>query len=382
MRIGEYRNGMESVDVSSIGTGGGSIAWIDNANVLHVGPSSAGADPGPACYDKGGRLPTVTDANVVLGYVPDDYFLGGTIALERGLSEQAIEAHIAKPLGLDLIKAAHAISTLAGDNMAQEAFMVAVQKGLDPREFGLVVGGGAGPVHATSVAERLAIRDIYIPKQSAVFCALGGALADYKFILNRFLLRRDDVVSVAELRGLFDEMEEEALNILGKQGVSEKDTRLIRGAEIRYYGQLHDIEVLLPEAPRGDVVSGETLKALVAAFHKEHRGIYGWSDPAMPVTIAQLKLRAIGVRRPIALKKQPVRSEDPSAAFKRNRSVYFSDLGGFADTPCYDGDRLGHGHVIEGPAIVEETKTTIVVPPAYVLTIDAYENYMLRKKEG
>ncbi|MBW1803600.1 MAG: hydantoinase/oxoprolinase family protein [Deltaproteobacteria bacterium] len=382
MRIGEYRNGMESVDVSSIGTGGGSIAWIDKANVLHVGPSSAGADPGPACYGKGGRLPTVTDANVVLGYVPEDYFLGGTILLDRALSEKAIEEHIAGPLGIDLIGAAHAISTLAGDNMAQEAFMIAVQKGLDPREFGIVVGGGAGPVHATSVAERLAVRDVYIPKQSAVFCALGGALADYKFILTRFLLRRDDMVSAAEVKGLFDEMEEEGLNILGKQGVSEKDTKLIRGAELRYYGQLHDIEVLLPEAPRGDVVSDATVKALVAAFHKEHEGIYGWSDSAMPVTIAQLKLHAIGMRRPIELKKQTINPEDPSAAFKRNRSVYFNDAGGFTDTPCYEGDRLGHGNVIEGPAIVEETKTTVVVPKGHVLTIDAYENYILRKKEG
>ena len=259
--------------------------------------------------------------------------------------------------------------------------MIAVQKGLDPREFGLVVGGGAGPVHAASVAERLTIGDIYIPKQSAVFCALGGALADYKFILNRFLLRRNDMVSVAEVKGLFDEMEEEALNVLGKQGVGEKDTRLIRGAEIRYYGQLHDIEVLLSEAPKGDMVSDETLKALVSAFHKEHEGIYGWSNSAMPVTIAQLKLHAIGMRRPIELNKETVRSEELSVAFKRSRSVYFDEIGGFTDTPCYDGDRLGYGNVIEGPAIIEETKTTILVPMGYVLMIDAYRNNILRKKE-
>jgi N-methylhydantoinase A len=245
-----------------------------------------------------------------------------------------------------------------------------------------VVGGGAGPVHATSVAERLAIKDIYIPKQSAVFCALGGALADYKFILNRFLLRRDDIVSAAEVKGLFDAMEGEAADILRKQGVSEEETKLVRGAEIRYYGQLHDIEILLPEAPKGDVVSDETVKALVAEFHKVHGAIYGWSDSAMPVTIAQLKLHATGMRRPIVLNKQPISPEDPFSAFKRSRQVYFNDLGGFRDTPCYDGNRLRHGNMIEGPAIVEETKTTIVVPKGHVLTLDAYENYMLKKKEG
>jgi N-methylhydantoinase A len=382
MRIGEYRNSIESVDVSSIGTGGGSIAWIDKVNMLHVGPSSAGADPGPACYGKGGQLPTVTDASVVLGYIPTDYFLGGTIALDSTLSEKAIEKHIAKPLGIDLIEAANAISSLAGDHMAQEAFMVAVQKGLDPREFGLVVGGGAGPIFATAVAERLAIREIYIPKQSAVFCALGGALADYKFILNRFLLRRDDVATAAEVKKLFDSMEDEAVRILNRQGVSEKEIRLIRGAEIRYYGQLHDIEVLLPQVHETGVVSGQTVSALVAEFHKRHEAMYGWANPAMPVILVQLKLHAIGMRRPVELNKHPIHSADPSAAFKRKRQVYFSALGGFVDTVCYAGDRLRHGNVIAGPAIIEETKTTIVVPKGHVLTLDAYQNYVLRKKEG
>ena len=382
MRIGEFRNGIESVDVSSIGTGGGSIAWMDKLNMLYIGPASAGAVPGPACYDKGGQLPTVTDANVVLGYIPADYFLGGRIPLNKGLSEKAIEEYIARPLGIDIIEAAHAISSLAVDNMAQEAFMVGVQKGLDLREFGLVVGGGAGPVHATAVAERLAIKEIYIPKHSAVFCALGGALADYKFILNRFFLRRDDQVTAAEVKSLFGSMEEEAEGILGKQGVSKKETKLIYGAEIRYYGQLHDIDILLPDIHKIDVVNEKTVRALVSEFHKRHEAIYGWSDPAMPVTIAQLKLHAIGIRRPIELNRQPICSEDPSAAFKRNRQVYFKELGGFTDTPCYDGEGLRHGNVVTGPAIVEETKTTIVVPKGHVLALDAYENYSLRKKEG
>jgi N-methylhydantoinase A len=306
--------------------------------------------------------------------------LGGTIALDRSLSEKAIEEHIAKPLGIDLIDAAHAICSLAGDNMAQEAFMVAVQKGLDPREFTLVVGGGAGPIFAAAVADRLGIKEIYIPKHSAVFCALGGALADYKFILNRFLLRRDDLVSAAEVERLFDSMKEEAVGILNRQGVSEKETKLIRGAEIRYYGQLHDIEVLLSEAHEPNVVGEQIVRSLAAQFHKRHEAIYGWSNPAMPVTIAQLKLHAIGMRRPVELNKQPFHSADPSAALKRNRQVHFSALRGFVDTPCYAGDGLRHGNVIGGPAIIEETKTTIVVPKGHVLTLDAYENYIMRKE--
>jgi len=381
MRIGEYVNSVESVDVASIGTGGGSIAWIDGANMLRVGPSSAGADPGPACYQKGGELPTVTDANVVLGYIPEDYFLGGTMELDKGWAEKVIEEHVARPLNISVVEAAHAIATLAGDNMAQKTFMVAVQKGLDPREFGLVVGGGAGPVQAVAVAERLGIRNIYIPKHSAVFCAFGGALADYKFILNRFLLQRDDVVSLDVVKGHFDSMEKEAVELLARQGVGEEQIRMIRGAEVRYYGQLHDIEVLLPETRKRDMFTEDTLKEIVEEFHSRHESIFGWSDPNMPSIIAQLKLHAIGSRRRVELRKKEKKSEDATDALKRHRQVYFNNSGGFVNTPCYDGSRLGYGHVVNGPAIVEETKTTIVMPKGYELTIDAYENYIVSNME-
>ena len=379
MRIAEYINACEAVDVKSIGAGGGSIAWIDERNILRVGPSSAGADPGPACYGKGGQMPKVTDADVVLGYIPADYFLGGTISLDTSLAEKVIEENIAKPLGIDRIEAAHAISSLVEANMAQETFLSAVEKGLDPRDFSLVVGGGAGPVHAVAVADRLGVKQVYIPKHAAVFCAFGATLADYKYILNRFLYRRDDEVSVDEVKGLYDSLEEEGVAILTRQGVIEEEMKLIRGAEIRYFGQLHDIEVLLPEIKRGEPFTGETFKALIGEFHNRHQAIYGWSDPAMVVTISTVKLQAIGVRRLVELTKQPVFARDASAALKRKRRVYFKELGGFVETPCYDADRLRHGNVITGPAIIEEAKTTIVVPQGAELTVDAYENYIIRR---
>ena len=379
MRIGDLVNALESVDVTSIGAGGGSIVWIDGRNILHVGPSSAGADPGPACYGKGGQVPTVTDADVVLGYIPADYFLGGTISLDASLAEKVIEENIARPLGIDKIAAAHIISSLVEDNMAQGIFLSAVEKGLDPRDFSLVVGGGAGPVHAVAMAARLGIKQIYIPKQAAVFCALGAALADYEYILNYCLYRREDEVDVNELKGLYDSLEEEGVATLKRQGVSDKDMKLMRGAEMRYFGQLRDIVVFLPETKRGEIFSEETFQALIGKFHERHQAIYGWADPAMAVAISTLKLRAIGVRPLVELIKQPVGAKDPSAALKRKRRVYFKELGGFVETQCYDADRLRPGNVITGPAIIEETKTTIVVPQGAELTIDAYENYVIRR---
>lgn len=379
MRVGDSSNACEAVDVTSIGAGGGSIARIDERNMLYVGPYSASADPGPACYGKGGQMPTVTDADVVLGYIPPDYFLGGTMVLDKGLAEKVIEENIAKPLGIDTIDAAHAISSLVETNMAQQIFLSAVEKGLDPRDFSLVVGGGAGPVHAVSVADKLGIKEVYIPKHAAVFCALGAALADYKYILNRFLYRRDDEVSVDEVKALYDSLEEEGVAILTRQGVAEKDMKLIRCAEMRYFGQIHDIEGFLPEIKRGEHFTEETFKALIGEFHKKHQALYGWSNQAMPVTISTLKLQAIGARRPIKLEKQPASPQDPSAALKRKRRVHFKELGGFVETPCYNADQLRHGNVITGPAIIEETKTTLVVPQGAKLTVDAYENYIIRR---
>lgn len=375
--IGEYKNATESVDVASIGAGGGSIARLDERAMLYVGPASAGADPGPACYARGGEAPTVTDADVVLGHIPADYFLGGTMRLDTGRAEKAIEEQIAKPLGIGTIEAAAAISSLVEDNMANEIFLAAVKKGLDPRTFTLVVGGGAGPVHCAAVASKLGIRQVYIPKQAAVFCAFGAALADYKYILNRFLYRRDDDVDIEEVKTLFDGLEAEGVAVLERQGVAKENMKLVRGAEMRYFGQLHDVDVVIPEAHQQEPFSETTLKELIRSFHDVHRALFGWSDPAMPTVLAMLKLQAIGVRAPVKLERRPASGEDARAALKRRRPVYVKESARFEEVPCYDADRLRHGNAIVGPAIVEESKTTVVVPPGARLTVDAYENYFI-----
>ena len=379
MIVAGHRNALESVDVTSIGVGGGAIARVDSRGILCVGPNSAGADPGPACYGKGGQKPTLTDADVVLGYIPVDYFLGGTIPLQTALALKAIEGHVGRPLGIDVIQAAYAIKSLAEENMAKEAFLKFVNGGHDPREFVLVVGGGAGPVHAAAVAEKLQIEQLYIPKHAAVFCPFGILLADYKYILNRFYYRSGHEINADELKTLYLAMEKEGVDILKRQGIGEKNIKLVRGAAIRYFGQLHNIDILLPEVGVGEPFTEETVKSLVYGFHERHEDLYGRSDPSMPVTIETVKLHAVAKRRSFEMAKEPLCAEDSSAALKRKRQVYFEGRHGFIDTPCYDSKRLRHGNVMMGPAIIEGTNTTVVIPHEFRLNVDAYGNYIMRR---
>lgn len=372
---GDQRNAIETMDIPSIGAGGGAIAWIDDVGVLRIGPSSAGADPGPACYGKGGKQPTLTDANVLLGYIPPDYFLGGAIVLDEKLAKRAVDRVVAGPLKLDTVEAAHAISSLAESVMAERIFLTIVQKGYDPRDFVLIAAGGAGPVHAIALGHKLGMKNVYIPKHAAVFSALGGATADYGYVLNRFYYKRDDQADVSDLAKLFRSLEKEAVDVLRRQGVAKADMALVRGAEMRYFGQLRDIDVALPESRLGAEFTDDTFTDLVGRFHERHEALYGWGDRKLPATIAMLKVRGIGKRRPFALTEQPSGKKDPAGALKRKSKVYFKDMGGFVDTPCYDGNQLKHGHVITGPAIIEEKRTTVVVPQACEIVVDRYDNY-------
>jgi len=375
--IGDQKNAIETMDIPSIGAGGGAIGWIDKLGVLRIGPSSAGAEPGPACYGKGGQEPTLTDANVMLGYIPADFFLGGTIALDKDLAKKAIDEKIAKPLGLGTIEAAYSMSSLAETITAERIFLTIVEKGYDPGDFVLVVGGGAGPVHAIALAKKLGMKGVYIPKHASVFSAFGGAVADYGHVLNSFFYQRDDIADIDAASRTFNDLEEEAIEILKRQGVEDKNMALVRGAEMRYFGQLRDIIVSLPESLPGEEFTKHTFKELVKSFHERHKELYGWSDPKLPAVLAILKVRGIGKRRPFVATEHPLSGQNPSGALKRKRQVYFKNLDGFAETDCYDGELLKSGNVVKAPAIIEEKKTTVVVPPGSEITVDRFDNYLV-----
>jgi N-methylhydantoinase A len=227
------------------------------------------------------------------------------------------------------------------------------------------------------MARRLGIEQVYIPKHAAVFAALGGASAYYGHVLNRFLYRRDDQMDVPDIKTLYDSMEQEASDIFARQGISTDAMLMVRSAEMRYFGQLHDIDILLPATKIGRPFTDADLKTLIDAFHSRHAALYGWGDPKLPVVIALPKVRAIAKRHPLKLTKQPESGQDPLQALKRRRSAYFKEMGGYIDTPCFEGNLLQPGNVIEGPAIIEEEKTTVVIPPDSNILVDTYSNYFV-----
>jgi N-methylhydantoinase A len=262
--------------------------------------------------------------------------------------------------------------------MAERVFLSVVEKGYDPRDFVLISGGGAGPVHAAAIAKRLGIERVYIPKHAAVFSALGGMVADYGYVLTRFLYRRDDQVDLARVQDLYSSMEAEGSKVFADQGIDLADMLMVRGAEMRYYGQLRDLSINLPEVPLNAPFTPTTLDQLIATFHERHEAMFGWGDPSLPVVLGLLKLRAVVKRQPLAFKKEGPHGSDPTTALKRRRRTYFRDAGGFVDeTPCYDGAKVVPGNVIAGPAIIEEATTTVVIPPGCSIEVDSYGNYLL-----
>lgn len=373
---GVYHMRLPMVDVRTIGAGGGSIAWVDNLGVLHMGPRSAGADPGPACYGRGGEEPTCTDADLVLGYINPEYFLGGTIRLNAELAYKAIEEKIAKPLGLDVARAASAAKKIIDANMADAISVVTVERGEDPRKYTLVVGGGAGPVHAASLARRLGIKRMFVPYTSSVFCALGAVIADVRHDLVRSVTVAASAADPATLTAVFKAMQESGDAYLAREGIAVEDRYYRRSLEMRYKGQYHELEVeLLP----GELEEGR-MADVVERFHRLHEAYYSYRD-VTDTEIINARLSACGrVERP-GLQPSPFVSRDASPYRKGSRKVFFEEVGGYTVTPIYDGDNMQVGNMVEGPAVIELKTTNIVLPPGASLEVTPYQGFLVHLPE-
>src|SRR3990172_8145205 len=286
--VGEELVAMKMVDVPSVGAGGGSIAWLNSLGLLQVGPQSAGADPGPACYGKGGAQPTVTDADLVLGYIPADYFLGGEIALGTKNAENAIRA-VAEPLGLDIPAAAMTIFTTVNSVMADKMVEISTKRGYDVRDFALVVGGGAGPVHGAHLAELLEIPTVIIPRYAATYSAFGMLNMEVGRDFARSVISRRSLLDLERLNGLFAAMEIEAQQVLGEIGIAPRDIVLKRSLEMRYLGQFHEVEV--SEVPKGTVGPRE-LEEIVQALHRRHQDLFTFNMPEREVEFLNARLKA------------------------------------------------------------------------------------------
>lgn len=368
-----HRIATPMVDVHVVGAGGGSIAWLDTAELLRVGPKSAGALPGPACYGTGGVEATVTDADVVLGYLDPQFFLGGRVILDREAALRAIETRIASRLGLDVIEAAWGIVRVVTSNMAESIEKISVRKGHDPREFCLLVGGGAGPTHAGMIAHEMEIRRILIPQSASVLCAFGMLASTLKHCYVRTYTFRVSALRSSRAGEIWREMRREALETLLREGAGDPDSvRFTYSADMRYMGQVYDLEVGLDET---DACNGEP-EHVADRFHQAHEAIYGYADPSVDVECVNLRLTATTARAKVELPGLRYVGEDPSPAHKGNRAAYF-DGKGLTDTPVFDGARVACGNVVEGPALIERQDTTVVVPPGFRLRCDEWGNYRM-----
>lgn len=364
-----HRFSLPVIDVSAVGAGGGSLAWFDVTGTLRVGPASAGADPGPACYGKSDE-PAVTDADVVLGYIDPDYFLGGEMKIDKRLAEKAIKEKVSDRLGLSLEKGAASMYRIINSVMADSVSYTFTRRGYDPRDYIICAGGAAGGVHALPIARELGIDKVLIPKFAPIYCAYGMLGVDLKHDFTRHYTTPGDHLDLERVKELYKEMESEGLAILEKEGMTEKKRELIRTMNVQYFGQFRGIEVEWPSGPITEEAISEGLKN----FHREHKARYGHSDESYPYMFTSWGLSAVGKIPPVKLTPIEKVDADASSAVKNKRQAYFGEK--FIETTIYDGDKLDAGNILKGPCIIEERMTNIVVPPGFTVSVDDYGNYL------
>ena len=359
-----------TIELIEIGAGGGSIAHVDELGLLKVGPESSGADPGPACYGQGGKQPTVTDADLLLGYLNPAYFLGGRMTLDRSAAESAMQT-LADELGLSVTQAAHGIYQVVNENMISATRVHVAERGVDPRTLKLIAFGGAGPVHAHEIARALKMKGYVCPASAGVTSALGFLTAPVAFEFARTFMAKVKPSTLAELDAVYAELAEEGRATLIEAGVPADQITFTRRADMRHQGQGHEIVVTLPDSDLADVDLDQELRPL---FYSRYEEIYGYAHRHLGLEIATCRLTASGPRPRIALAESDHADTDAAVACKGTRPAYFAELGGFVDTPVYDRYLLQGGMVFNGPAIVEEKDSTAVIGPGARVRVDRFAN--------
>lgn len=361
------------IEMIEIGAGGGSIAHIDSMGLMKVGPESAGASPGPACYGQGGPEPTVTDADLVLGYLNEDYFLGGEMKLDHAAAELAVEEKLAKPLGMTRLQAAEGIFDVVNENMAGATRIYAAEKGHDLRDYSLLAFGGAGPVHAYALARLLKMKTVVCPLAAGTTSALGFLVAPPSFDFVRSYVARLDNLDWTHVASLFGQMEEEGRAMLAGAGVASGDMRFVRTAEMRHVGQGYEVPVQLPGGTLNPGSLGEIRRAFFGAYEK----LYGRHLTDVPVEVLTWRLVASGQVPNVDLKARDGLPPEYAGGVKGRRPAYFSEARGFLDCTVYDRYSLLPGDELLGPAIVEERESTTVIGPSGRGLIDDYLNLVI-----
>jgi N-methylhydantoinase A len=360
---------IQAIDLVEIGAGGGSIARAA-LGVIAVGPQSASSTPGPVCYGRGGTEPTVTDANLALGYLNPEYFAGGSMRLHLGGAARAIEDRVGRPLGLSLEDAAWGIHTIVNTNMELATRVVSIERGRDPRALTLVAFGGCGPVHGCRLAQALGIPRLILPAAAGVTAAIGLLAAEVRFDVARTYVRRLDALEPARLDAMYAEMAAQALDVV-RESAAKGAITVTRTVDARYVGQGFELTVPVPSGR----LDAAALARVRASFDEIYAARYGYAQPREPVEVVTWKLSAVGGAPRVTLAKAA--STPAAGGLKGRRRAYFPETGGWVDCPVYDRYKLAAGLQLAGPAIVEERESTSVLPPGVVATVDEYANLIV-----
>ncbi|KKB37393.1 hydantoinase/oxoprolinase family protein [Bacillus thermotolerans] len=368
-----YPIGFPSIEILTIGAGGGSLSWIDEGGSLRNGPQSAGAVPGPACYKLGGTEPTNTDANLVLGRLGTS-LLDGQMTLDKEASMKAIENTVASKLNYNVHEAADAIIKVANANMCDALRLISVRRGYDPRDFALVAFGGAGALHGAELAKEMEIPNVIIPAHPGVAAAMGCLLVDVRHDVTKTFLADAGSIKKEELEQEFVEMEKEAISLLEEEGIAPENMNLIRYVDMRYVGQWRTLSVTVDRPLH-------SLENAVERFHQEHEREFAFRDNEKGIEIYGLRVEAVGtVRKPEFNKEEP--SGTLEEALKETRDVYFEESGGFVETAVYDRTKIPVLSEFAGPAIIDQLDSTIVVPPGCTAKVDEYRNIIMSFVKG
>jgi N-methylhydantoinase A len=367
--------GVTAVAVHSIGAGGGSIAWVDEGGVMRIGPQSAGSRPGPACYDLGGQAATLTDAYVSLGHLDPGAFLGGRRHLREDLALEAIERDVAAPLGLDAVHAAAGIKRVIDARMVRAIQAVSVKRGIDPRRYTLVAGGGAGGLHAVGLARQLQMPRVVAPRQAAVLCALGMTVTDVRHDYARMLRVGAEEADLDELSGLFGAMEDDGRGRLHAEGFGDVHIQMERSVDACYRGQMYELTVPLSGASR---LTREALDEASAAFHARHQVLFGYQRADLPVHFLHWRLIARGRVVPAAAKAdRTAGGAGPQPEPASQRLLHFLELGGWILTDIHDAERLVAGSAVEGPAVIQSPATMLLLMPGDRATVRADGSFVI-----
>jgi len=376
--IDRLRLALPMLDINTIGAGGGSIGWIDAGGLLRMGPQSAGAAPGPASYGLGGAEPATTDANVVLGYLNPDYFAGGSMSLDAGKAHEAVRTYIAEPMGLTVEAAAAGMFRVACTNMAEGVREVTIKRGHDPREFPMIVAGGAGAIHSCQICNELDIPLQIVPREASILCAAGMLMCDLKHDFVQTYVAKMADVDFADLKSVIAGMREKGAEMLAEERIGEDKRAFEVHFDCRYLKQYHEVSFPVP----ADALAAGDREKIAEAFHEEHNRLYGYSlkELGAPIEIVNIRVTALGDTDKPGIDRRPYVGPDASGALKGMRRIYVPERDAFAEAPIYDGHKMDHGNRVSGPAMIEQETTAILITDDYECVCDAVGSFVLYRK--